>query len=112
MSLLAQVVVCTGGACSPVCGGPPVDALKRRWKASQLYGRVHLTFTGCLGRCDRPAQVLISSRDGSRWFSAIDDPSWWDTLSVWAESCSAGGRLLPMPPELNQYSQPWSSHES
>jgi len=70
---------------------------------------MHLTFTGCLGRCDRPAQVLISHADGGLVFAGIDNPSWWDGLIVWAECCAAANRILDPPESLTRHlDHPWS----
>ncbi len=106
--LLAQVLVCTGGACLPLAGGPPVERLKAAWKERRLYGRMHLTFTGCLGRCDRPAQVLISHDVGSLVLAGIAEAQRWDALIDWAAACTTAERVLALPDTLLlNLDQPW-----
>lgn len=106
--LLAQILVCTGPSCLPGRGGPPVEALKAAWKQRRLYGRIHLAFTGCLGRCDRPAQMLICRPEGTQSFAAIEGRNAWDALASWASASVAAGRLLDLPCELDRHrDHPW-----
>jgi hypothetical protein len=106
--LLAQVLVCTGRSCLPSSSGPPVESLKAQWKQRRLYGRIHLTFTGCLGRCDRPAQMLICHPSGTLSFAAINSQDAWDALASWASASTAADRLLDLPFELQGcLDHPW-----
>jgi hypothetical protein len=106
--LLAQVLVCIGKSCLPSSGGPPVESLKAQWKEGRLYGRIHLTFTGCLGRCDRPAQMLICHPSGTFSFAGITNPESWDALASWASASTQAGRLLAFPSALQRHlDHPW-----
>ena len=110
---IAHILVCTGGACTgtgqvPAPAPPPVDRLKLRWKTARWYGRVHLTFTGCLGRCGTPSQALIVHARGAIGFGGIADPGWWDELGDWAGAVVAAGRWLD-PQSLDRHRiQPWA----
>ena len=65
--MLAQITVCQGCCCGKTEKGHPevpVEWLKKEWKLRGLLKRVHLTITGCLGPCDVPNVVAITSFEG------------------------------------------------
>ena len=83
---------------------PPFDcdSLKQRWKDEGLYGVVHLTFAGCLGRCNTANQAMLVSHDKPHYFMKLDAHSAADALVQWAVAAKTTGRLPPFPDELNR----------
>lgn len=101
--MLAQISVCQGCCCGKTEKGRPavpVDWLKREWKVRGLLKRVHLTITGCLGPCDIPNVVSISSSEGTLWLALLDSQNHYDMLAGWAETSKDADRLLPLPEAL------------
>jgi hypothetical protein len=81
----------------------PVEWLKKEWKHRGLLKRVHLTISGCLGPCDVPNVVLITSAEGSQWLGHISQMSHYARLVDWAEQSKAADRLLPLPRDFDEY---------
>ena len=65
-----------------------------------LYG-VHLTFAGCLGRCNTANQALIVSAQ-SQYFMKLDGDKSVALLVSWAEKVKARAKLAELPGELQQ----------
>ena len=81
----------------------PVEWLKREWKYRGLLKRVHLTISGCLGPCDVPNVVLITSAEGTQWLAEIDQKRHYAMLADWAEQSKIADRMLPLPREFDQH---------
>ena len=105
----AHIFICTGPTCSANCdrdgnSKPPIDVeeLKKQWKEKGLYGAVHLTFAGCLGRCNTANQALIVSAQAPQYFMKLDGDKSVALLVSWAEEVKAQDRLAELPSELQQ----------
>lgn len=104
--MLAQISVCNGCCCGQTHKGHPevpLEWLKREWKYRGLLKRVHLTISGCLGPCDVPNVVLITSSEGNQWLAKIDQHRQYQMLVDWAEQCKMADRLLPLPREFDSH---------
>ena len=109
--MLAQISICKGCCCGNTDKGHPavpVEWLKQEWKLRGLLKRVHLTVTGCLGPCDVPNVVAISSSEGTQWLAHMRTEFHYHLLADWAEQSKIADRLLPLPKELRNHSMaPW-----
>lgn len=104
--MLGQISVCNGCCCGQTHKGHPevpVEWLKQEWKYRGLLKRVHLTISGCLGPCDAPNVVLITSAEGTQWLGQISDRRQYTMLADWAEQSKNADRLLPLPKEFDQH---------
>lgn len=104
--MLGQISVCNGCCCGQTQKGHPevpVEWLKREWKYRGLLKRVHLTISGCLGPCDVPNVVLITSAQGTEWLGEITQFRQYELLTDWAEQSKIADRLLPLPREFNAH---------
>jgi hypothetical protein len=104
--VLGQVTVCTGCCCGAVSRGHPsvpVDWLKQEWRARGLMKRIQLTISGCVGPCDVPNVVVITSASGTEWLGGITDFSQYQALAVWASRSKEKGALLPLPTEFARH---------
>lgn len=104
--MLGQISVCTGCCCGQTDKGHPevpVEWLKQEWKYRGLLKRVHLTISGCLGPCDLPNVVLITSAEGTQWLGQISQNRHYTMLADWAEESKRANRLLPLPREFDQH---------
>ncbi len=100
----AQVAVCLGCCCGQVQKGKPpvpVEALKAAWKENKLLKHVQLSISGCLGPCDVPNVVKVSSVRGQEWIGNIQDPTEYQALIDWAVRVKEAGRLLPLPSQFD-----------
>lgn len=98
--MLGQINICQGCCCGKTQKGHPevpVDWLKREWKVRGLLKRVHLTISGCLGPCDVPNVVMITSAGGNLWLGNINQQRQYAMLADWAEQSKNNGVLLPLP---------------
>jgi cobalt/nickel transport system ATP-binding protein len=101
---LAQMSVCLGCCCGQVDKGKPpvpVDSLKKAWKENKLLKYVQLSISGCLGPCDVPNVVLVTSARGQEWIGNIKDPAEYDLLVQWALATKESGCLQPLPPAFD-----------
>ena len=105
---LAHLFICTGPTCSASTdrdgnAKPPIDteALKMLWKEHALYGVVHLTFAGCLGRCNTANQALIVSTDAPQYFMKLEAEQAVNDLVTWAKAAKEQGALPPLPSSLS-----------
>ena len=109
--MLAQISICKGCCCGNTDRGHPavpVEWLKQEWKLRGLLKWVHLTITGCLGPCDVPNVVAISSSEGAQWLAHMRTEFDYNLLTDWAEQSKIADRLLPLPKELRNHSMaPW-----
>ena len=109
--MLAQITVCQGCCCGRTDKGHPevpTEWLKAEWKLRGLLKRVHLTISGCLGPCDVPNVVMITSSEGTQWLALIDGRRQYHLLADWAEQSKIADRLLPLPRELRRHAlQPY-----
>jgi (2Fe-2S) ferredoxin len=104
--MLGQISICNGCCCGQTHKGHPevpADWLKKEWKYRGLLKRVHLTISGCLGPCDVPNVVLITSEEGTQWLANISQRRQYEMLADWAEKSKEVDRLLPLPREFNAH---------
>jgi len=104
--MLGQISVCNGCCCGHTEKGHPevpVEWLKNEWKCRGLLKRVHLSISGCLGPCDVPNVVMITSAEGVQWLARIDQQRQYEMLADWAEQSKAAGRMIPLPHEFDSH---------
>jgi hypothetical protein len=104
--VLGQMTVCAGCCCGNVGRGMPavpIDWLKDEWRRRGLLKRVQLTISGCVGPCDVPNVVVITSASGTEWLGGITDLAQYQTLLSWASRSRDEGRLLSLPPEFRRH---------
>jgi cobaltochelatase CobN len=103
--MLGQICICDGCCCGKTEKGHPavpVRWLKQEWKNRGLLKRVHLSISGCLGPCDVPNVVMITSSEGTQWLGSLDSQHQYAMLADWAELSKNLDRLLPLPKELRE----------
>jgi hypothetical protein len=104
--MLGQISICNGCCCGQTEKGHPevpVEWLKREWKYRGLLKRVHLTISGCLGPCDVPNVILITSAEGTQWLAQISQRRQYEMLADWAEQSNTADRLLSLPREFDAH---------
>jgi hypothetical protein len=104
--MLGQINICNGCCCGQTHKGHPevpVEWLKQEWKYRGLLKRVHLTISGCLGPCDVPNVILITSAERTQWLANITQRRQYEMLADWAEQSKLADRLLPLPREFDKH---------
>jgi hypothetical protein len=104
--VIGHVTVCQGCCCGNTANGRPpvpVEWLKKEWRAIGLLKRVQLTISGCLGPCDVPNIVTISSASGTQWLGEITEFTQYQAIVDWASRSTDAGELLPLPKEFRQH---------
>jgi hypothetical protein len=100
---LAQVIVCEGCCCGRVDKGHPAvprEWLKTEWRKRLLPGKVHLTFSGCVGPCDISNVVMVVTEQQTVWLGGLDRQSHFADLADWASACARAGAAVPLPRAL------------
>jgi len=64
--------------------------------------RVQLTISGCVGPCDVPNVVVITSSSGTEWLGNIDKVEQYRSLLEWAVRCRDAGEMLVLPSEFHR----------
>lgn len=101
--VVGQVTVCRGCCCGNTERGlpeVPVEWLKSEWRKRGLLKRVQLTISGCVGPCDMPNVVVITSSSGTEWLGNIDKVEQYRSLLEWAVRCRDAGQMLALPREF------------
>jgi hypothetical protein len=104
--MLGQVSICNGCCCGQPGKGNyevPLAWLKQEWKYRALLKRVHLSISGCLGPCDVPNVVVITSAKETRWLAGLNQKRHYQLLVDWAEQSKQAGRLLSLPKEFDAH---------
>jgi cobaltochelatase CobN len=104
--MLAQISICDGCCCGKTEKGHPavpVQWLKQEWKLRGLLKRIHLSISGCLGPCDVPNVVMITSSEGTQWLALLNSQRHYAMLADWAEQSKNADELLPLPRELQEF---------
>ncbi len=78
-----------------------LNGLKVSWRKLGLLKRVQLTISGCVGPCDVPNAVVVTSSIGTEWLGNIDRFEQYRSLLVWAVRCRDAGEMLALPPEVH-----------
>ncbi len=74
-----------------------MEWLKSEWRKRGLLKRVQLTISGCVGPCDVPNVVVITSSSGTEWLGNIVKFEQYQTLLEWAVQCRDAGEMLALP---------------
>jgi len=67
-----------------------------------LLKRVQLTISGCVGPCDVPNVVVITTSSGTEWLGNIVRFDQYRSLLEWAVRCRDAGRMLALPREFDE----------
>lgn len=109
--VIGQMIVCQGCCCGATHKDRPevpADWLKDEWRRRGLLKRFQLTVSGCVGPCDCPNVVVVSSEGGSQWLGNITQFNQYRSLVEWAARCVDAGRLLELPREFkDRLMEPW-----
>jgi len=100
---LAEVLVCAGCCCGHVEKGHPevpVAWLKEEWRKRGLLKSIQLTIAGCIGPCDLPNVLCITTGGGSTWIGNVDRNDHYQALLTWAVQSKTAGALAPLPREF------------
>lgn len=103
--VVGQITICRGCCCSNVEHGlpeVPVEWLKTEWRKRGLLKRVQLTISGCVGPCDVPNVVVVTSSSGTEWLGHIAKFEQYRSLLEWAVRCRDAGEMLAPPPEFHR----------
>jgi len=101
--VIGQVSVCIGCCCGQTDRGKPavpVEWLKAEWRSRGLLKNIQLTISGCLGPCDVPNVVLISTAEENIWLGNIDQFDYYREIVDWAARSKAANRMLPLSKDL------------
>jgi hypothetical protein len=104
--VLGHVTVCQGCCCGNTANGKPavpVEWLKKEWRARGLLKRIQLSISGCLGPCDVPNVVTISSESETLWLGGITEFAQYRALIEWAIASKNAAKLLPIPDEFHKH---------
>ncbi len=99
-TVIGHVVMCSGCCCGKTERGKPevpVEWLKAEWRARGLLKNIQLSISGCLGPCDLPNVVSVSTSAGSVWLGNVNRFEQYEALVNWASESKAAGTLLPLP---------------
>lgn len=104
--VLGQITVCRGCCCGNTERGlpeGPVEWLKDQWRKRGLLKRLQLTISGCVGPCDVPNVVVITTASGAKWLANIASFEQYQHLLQWAIQCRDAGRLIELPSEFSKH---------
>jgi hypothetical protein len=88
--VVGQITICRGCCCGNVERGlseVPVEWMKSEWRKRGLLKRVQLTISGCVGPCDVPNVVVITSASGTEWIGNVVELKQYRSLMEWAVQC-------------------------
>jgi hypothetical protein len=98
--VVGQLTICQGCCCGNTERGLPevsVEWLKSEWRKRGLLIRVQLTISGCIGPCDVPNVIVVTSSSGTEWVGNINSFEEYQSLVDWAVRCRDAGELLALP---------------
>ena len=98
--VVGQFTICQGCCCGNTERGlpkVPVEWLKNEWRKRGLLKRVQLTISGCVGPCDVPNVVVVTSSSGTEWIGNINTFEDYRSLLEWAVCCKDAGEMLALP---------------
>ncbi len=109
--VIGQMIVCQGCCCGATHKARPevpIAWLKDEWRRRGLLKRIQLSISGCVGPCDVPNVVVVSSGSGSQWLGNITEFNQYRALVDWATRSMEASRLLELPSEFKPHIlQPW-----
>ena len=103
--VVGQVTICRGCCCGNTERGlpeVPVEWLKSEWRKRGLLKRVQLTISGCVGPCDVPNVVVVTTSAGTEWLGNIEKIDQYRSLLEWAVRCRDAEKMLTLPPEFQR----------
>ena len=103
--VVGQITICQGCCCGNTERGlpkVPVEWLKNEWRKRGLLKRVQLTISGCVGPCDVPNVVVITTSSGTEWLGNIAKVEQYRSLLEWAVRCRDAGEMLALPREFQE----------
>jgi hypothetical protein len=102
--VVGQITICHGCCCNTERGLPevPVECLTSEWRKRGLLKRVQLTISGCVGPCDVPNVVVITSSSGNEWLGNVVKFDQYRSLVEWAVRCRDAGEMLTLPREFHE----------
>ena len=103
--VVGQITICHGCCCGNIERGlpeVPVQWLKGEWRKRGLLKRVQLTISGCVGPCDVPNVVVITTAAGTEWLGNIVELNQYRPLLEWAVRCRDAGEMLALPREFHE----------
>jgi len=103
--VVGQVTICRDCCCGNFERGlpdVPVEWLKSEWRKRGLLKRVQLTISGCVGPCDVPNVVVITSASGTEWLGNIVRLEQHRSLLEWAVRCRDAGEMLALPSQFHE----------
>lgn len=98
--VIGQVLICQGCCCGAVERGlpeVPAEWLKAEWRRRGLLKRLQLTISGCLGPCDVPNVVVITSGTRAQWYGNVSGREMYRDILDWASASLAANGLLEAP---------------
>jgi cobaltochelatase CobN len=104
--VIAQVTICNGCCCGNTERGlpaVPVEWLKNEWRNRRLLKRVQLTISGCVGPCDVPNVVVITTPTGTEWLGNLSETAQYRSLLEWAVHCRDLGQVVELPHEFSKH---------
>jgi hypothetical protein len=81
----------------------PVEWLKSEWRKRGLLKRVQLTISGCVGPCDVPNVVVITTSSGTECLGNIVKFDQYRSLLEWAVQCRDAGEMVALPHEFHEH---------
>ncbi|HUQ16211.1 MAG TPA: YHS domain-containing protein [Candidatus Saccharimonadales bacterium] len=76
------------------------DLWSDEWERRKIRGRLHLTFSGCLGPCAVGNNALLQIWDRSIWLKDLNVPALVPAVFDYIEATLSAGRVLPVPDAL------------
>jgi hypothetical protein len=109
--VIGQLIVCQGCCCGATQKdrpAVPAEWLKDEWRKRGLLKRMQLSISGCVGPCDVPNVVVVTSPSGSQWLGNITEFNQYRSLLDWAAQSVTAGHLLELPREFKSHLlEPW-----
>jgi cobaltochelatase CobN len=79
-----------------------VEWLKSEWRRRGLLKRIQLTISGCVGPCDVPNVVVITTASGVEWLGNVVKFDEYRSLLEWAVQCRDRGEMFTLPREFHE----------
>ncbi|WP_132324515.1 (2Fe-2S) ferredoxin domain-containing protein [Pseudobacteriovorax antillogorgiicola] len=103
---LGHVIICQGCCCGQVKDGNPevpLTYLRKEWIKHRLFRWFHLSISECLGPCDLPNVISITTNNQNWYFGKLQVHD-YHLLVSWLVSCKKTGQLKPLPSSLMELS--------
>ena len=107
VQLVGNLFVCSRANGNCCCGWIDKDRMpfdnslwSDEWERRKIRGRLHLTFSGCLGPCAAGNNALLQIWGRSIWLKDLNSPELAPAVFDYAETMLAAGTVLPVPAAL------------